>query len=818
MILILLMLASVFAEPVYVHVTGLGAQPNVSVHHQANTEEIWMLPNGKQDWVGVFDAPSYQYWNIEVEQDGIPLYHSIIRQQSRHIYLGYDLHNKKLQYHHASGSRQELIAHDKLWLWYRLGWFLIALVVVEGVARLRKKTPAVRVLPFWTTPMFFLLLSMVWLRAYTPDQLSGVHYDTLGTYWLMNSAPSWEGIFDPLSNRPEGVHYRRLDSFVLYAIALIFSWVPTPWLFGLLSLIALSTSGWAASKLAQEYGADRGMSWLAGIAYSFNGFVASALLEGHIYHLLQPWLPLCLIYAHRAFTRPSGNQKNGVLMGIFWGLCLLSSAYIGLCASIALLAFGLYYKVWQTISRIYGGAVLMVVVGLLYIYLYQSGAPLSSGRDASSMMISSLNLSNFWGYTPQVDRALHAQSLGMLAVPFALALLAHHLVPYRNGRNLFLLLSGLSLLFALGCFVSFDAVEPIFPMPLLWLKELPILRSIGFPIRLAWPFLLGVGVLAALSAQSLKQRAHWVWVLLVLCTVESVVSPNLKGRQLSIPYEAPEVLVQSDGASLELYPVVVSGVQHSDLPMWFSAQSCFWQTFHKRGISENCVTTIPSQHKRVEHTSAFLDVLFKDTSKALEYLREAQFSQVVLFPDLYHHGDYIRIKSALSALEQTKSSNGGLYTEAYQVPSVLQPVKESVQRRVWGKASSGKMRKLKLRIQSDNNLSYILLNQERHSLKKEPVTDVYYAYITQDVEEEATLLVYDTTEKELWSGVFFPAVEKETLCLDTAKSWQLCTPYTGNHPINKEVGSVSRWLWLIFLGGLVLIEYLRHRYPLKRHL
>ena len=48
----------------------------------------------------------------------------------------------------------------------------------------------------------------------------------------------------------------------------------------------------AERSAASDLGVGRPASLLAGIAYGYSGIAGNVILEGHVYHLLNPWLPL----------------------------------------------------------------------------------------------------------------------------------------------------------------------------------------------------------------------------------------------------------------------------------------------------------------------------------------------------------------------------------------------------------------------------------------------------------------------------------------------------------------------------------------------
>lgn len=806
MILFLLGFLFVQAEPLYVHVSGISAQPQATIQNRGEAQDLMMLPNGDNEWVGVIDTDDYHFWNIHISTAQKTFFRGIVRNQSQHIYFGYDNQNQSLQPYTKQGTRNDRIQQDQNWLWLRGLWFLCAWILIEVALRAPQTSRKFKQIPAWTTPIFFVILSILWVGW--NEGLAGVQYDALGTYWFADRASTWNSLFDSHTNWPTGAEYKRLDSFVFFVVSILFQWLPTSTWLPLFSITAITLSGWAASHLAQELGATRQASWLAGVTFIFHGLSASALLEGHVYHLLLPWLPICILFAWRA-TKTQKNIRNSLYTALFWFLCLLTSAYLGLATTIALAIIWIVRKGW-TIKSTYAGIGCIIVLSAFYMLLYTDGQAVSSGRDAASMMVGSVNLSNFLGFTPQVDRELHAQSLGILAVPLFLALGAHRYTYKRQDTHIMWFVALIVLCFAFGCFVSLASVTPIFPMPLLWLSELPLFRSIGFPIRLSWPFLLFIGVLASLTASKIR----YVHVIIIWCVAEIFLSNQYQTRQQEVPYTLPDVYQNTNGASLELYPITPSGNQHSDLPMWYSAYSCFFQTMHHQPIAENCVSTISSSHTRVPVAKEFIQKLLSGSPfEAWEGVKENQFTHIVLYPDLYTLGDYKRLSYALR--NHTKEESRQVwYMERYAIP--LQ--KEIVQNHTpntWGEKVLGTTESTTFRISASIPLSYLTINGQKHVIQKEPVTDLYRALCTQKIKTKAEIIVFDSDNSPVWKGSFFPATSNEFLYIDIQSGWQLASPYTTSNPINKEVGNKSKWIWIMLLIGGGLVYCIRIIYPIR---
>ena len=806
MILFLLGFLFVQAKPLYIHVSGMSEQPQATIQSRGKPHELMMLPNGENEWVSVIDTEEYHFWNIHILTAQKTFFHGIVRNQDQHIYFGYDNQNQSLQPYQKNGTRNDRILQDQTWLWYRGFWFVCAWFLIEIALRFPQKTTIAKQPPAWTTPIFFAILSFLWVGW--NKGLAGVQYDTLGTYWFADRASTWNGLFDPNTNWPQGVEYKRLDSFVFFFVSILFQWLPTSFWLPFFSIAAMTFSGWAAAKFAQELGATRQASWLAGITFIFHGLTASALLEGHVYHLFLPWLPLCLIFAWRS-TKTQKSTKNAVYTALLWFFCLLTSAYLGLATTIAVVLIWTFRQGW-TIKPTYVGIGCIAVLSMAYMILYTGGQEISNGRDVTSMMIGSINLSNFLGFTPQVDQELHAQSLGILAIPLFLALGAHLYTYKRQDTHILWIIAIISICFAFGCFVSFASVTPIFPMPLLWLSDLPLFRSIGFPIRLSWPFLLCIGVLSSLAASKIR----YVYIIIVLCVAEIFLSSQLQTRQQQIPYTIPDVYNKVHGVSLELYPITPSGQQHSDLPMWFSAYSCFFQTQHHQPIAENCISTISNSHNRIPISNNFVQhILAGNALQAWTILKENQFSHIMLYPDLYTSGDYKRLSYALR--HDTKNESKQVWYMERYTHSFQDKTLQENNSLTWGEKVLGTAKTTTFTISSPTDVSHMTINGQKHVIQKEPVTGLYRSLCTQEINTKAEVIIFDSKNNPLWSGSFFPAVSNEYLYINTLSGWILASPYTASNPINQEVGTQSKWIWFMLLlcGGFVWC--FRCLYPIR---
>ncbi|MEC7986067.1 MAG: hypothetical protein VX278_12965, partial [Myxococcota bacterium] len=481
------------AEPLHIEVQGLQKEPEAILHVRGESISVPLQSASAQIWTADTDVPWQRFLHLHLRNpvSKETLYRGILERKpgETSIYLGIDNSGEIINEFSSAGTQHRIKKNERNWLLARVAWFALVLAMAawffRGSSPVLQRKRESHLLSWWSTPLFFLLMSLGWngTALFRPG-VPGLHFDTLGTYWFMSRAQEWSWFVDPLTAWPEGANYGQLDSFVLYGLVHMLGWLSAEYLFKGILLVAPIVSAWAASRFAEELGAKRPWSWIAGIAYGFNGLAAATVLEGHVYHLLQPWLPLCAMWWWKTLCH--GTKKDAVLAAIFWGLCLLTSAYIGLSASLVIFAFWIGHKGWKQPQSFWGLGVILGIF-LLYFSLYRSSPGMSDGRDFNSMMVGALNLGNFFGHRPMIDHSLHSQALGVLAIPLFLAVHAFDILPRRSGRRVLWGTAFLSLSFAFGSFVTLDSLQPIFPLPLFFLGDVPLLGSIGFPIRLAWP-------------------------------------------------------------------------------------------------------------------------------------------------------------------------------------------------------------------------------------------------------------------------------------------------------------------------------------------
>jgi hypothetical protein len=529
-------------------------------------------------------------------------------------------------------------------------------------------------------PLIWLGLSLAWTWPAAlagPGRLVGRHFDTQGTIWTIDAAPRLiSGLADAATCWPLGAEYSNIDSFVLLPVAAALHWVGAVRLHAWLGILGVAATAWAASGMAQAMGARRPWSLIAGGIFAFSGLAASALLEGHVYHVMGPWLPL-MVWALWRATDAEGRMLHGLLGGLCFALALLTTGYLGVAAallSIGLLIGGIWTRRGAAALPTLGFVLIALPVGLAYLSMFAGGTDLVTGYSSpETLRIGSISMASIGLPTAEVDRVGHSWAMVLSPLGLVLALLAPRLLG-ADPRRLLLLLSGLlSLLLAMGpdLAVGSGSTDPLLPSPLGWVWDLPGGNYLRFPGRIAWAWNLVAGGLGALSAQAIAsrvgRRARW---LLLALLVEAFVLVGLPWRQVSRPAGAPELLRTASGPIFALLPEGTNPNGEAD--SWMSALSCLHQVDHGKPIADDCVTVPATGSPRVFLGRWVAARIIEGRGPAAwERLSELGFTNLAWFPDLVHPSTAQRIETALSELDEIPGQGGpgGGQVRLFQLPS-----------------------------------------------------------------------------------------------------------------------------------------------------
>lgn len=482
------------------------------------------------------------------------------------------------------------------------------------------------------------------------DWLVGRHFDLQGTVWLIDAAPRFEaGGLDRLSGAPLGARYARLDSWTLAALAWALRGIDAVRLHNALQVIGAWSSAWAAERFAAALGARPPASWIAGLSYGMSGLAASALLEGHVYHLLDPFLPLCAWAWWRA-CRPDGRPMHGALAAAGFGGALLTTAYHGVVAAVLVVVIGAAALLRRELRAGPAAAAALgaAAVGLPYVWAFL-GAP---EAVAVAAPVAAAGALAFTPPSPELDRVGHSLSAHLPATTLALAALCPFLLREQLGWRRLWLAGAASALLALGPSLS-PPRGAVAALPAAALQLVEGGALLRFPVRFAWGCSLLWGALAARAAAELSLGRRWAsFLLLGLLLIDLGFWGGMPGRQRRQPAGAPSAYAGS-GPVLDLLPEHLG--RQDDLSAQLQALVCSYQVWHQRPIADDCVTPFPDRNPRVAITRGLLGAAAE--GRAAPYLQERGFVAVALHPDLFAAGDRARLEALLSALDPAPVSS-----------------------------------------------------------------------------------------------------------------------------------------------------------------
>jgi hypothetical protein len=499
------------------------------------------------------------------------------------------------------------------------------------------------------------------------DAMVGRHFDLQGTIWFISMARRLgpEGL-DPLTGWPGGADYARLDSFTLALIARLSPGVPAVQLHNLLQVLGVWLTAVAAERCAAGIGARGPWSLLAGLSYGGSGLAASALLEGHVYHLLDPGLPLCLWAWWRA-GQPGGRPAHGALAGLGFGIALWTTAYHGVVAALLVAVLGLAALLRRELRAGPALAALGVALalGMPYIALFSHG----DGGSGAGVAPPGGGLLAFAPPGPAVDADGHSLSAHLPATIGALAALSPLALGRAPGWGRLAAAGALCAVLALGPTLSPPQGAPtLLPAALLVLVD-PA-GHFRFPLRFAWGSALVAAALGARVAAALAARSpRAALALFPLLIVDLVFWGGMPGRQRSAPAGAPSAYAAAPAGLgvIDLLPAPIAGQDEPAARQ--QALVCSYQVWHQRPIPDDCIRPQPTHNPRLAASAALLAAL--DAGAAPAWLASARIGAVALHPDLFAPGDRARLQAALGALDPAPviSVDHGARVELYRAPA-----------------------------------------------------------------------------------------------------------------------------------------------------
>lgn len=502
--------------------------------------------------------------------------------------------------------------------------------------------------------LFYLIVSVIWswpLALSPAASTVSLHFDQFPAAWLVHAAPDyWDGVYEG-SAWPDGEPLARLDSFLFLGLAfLLHGLVPGLLLTNLLVLLGPPLSALAAERFARvAFDIKPPASLIAGLAFGFAPLATVGLLEGHVYYLLNPWLPAC--------ATALVQRRDGAAL-LHWTLCLLTTAYMGINASLLIVAVLLYQR--RFAPRLLVG---MAVVGGAYAAFFLSSAVHSQTGADAAVRLGNASLTTLIAWTPWLD--LNRHSLGPAFGPGVLALAL--LAPWAGvpHARFWLGLGLLTLLLTLGPVLELGVARlegwPTLLYPLL---KTGIFDTFRFPIRFAWVGALVLGGLAA----ALSARARWVGVLLGLVLLDVLVFSGAYLRLRAHPAPVPSIYrALPEGPVLDLYPDV-GGIQE-DIGFYFQNLSCYYQMEHQRPILDRCLNTDLDRNPR-RAFSATLHAQLLEGADVASTLKTSGIASVVVHANLYQpHERSAVINGLTQALgpPPLQSTDGGEWLLGWRV-------------------------------------------------------------------------------------------------------------------------------------------------------
>lgn len=537
---------------------------------------------------------------------------------------------------------------------------------------------------------FFLLLSFAfsWPLVLAPfSQHVSQQWDMYTLVWLMQAVSvedaAW--IFNG-SAWPLGEPLYRMDSFLMASVAALFGGWLDPWVFpALWTLLGPVLSAWAAERVAARiFDARWPWSLIAGGCFGFCGMAVTSLLEGHVYALLNPWLPL-LLGSWVLALREDGTLRQGLFAGVCWSLCLLTSAYTGLVASLLVLVVASPIIVHRKTSwRGLGGAALTSLpVGLVYVRMFvahgesvRTPTTASIGDPLRVLDAGSIHLDTLAGWNGAVDMVKHSVSGPLGYTALSLALFAPIVVVHRKYVKTLMALALVGLIFALGPQLQLHDDDLNIPLVLYGVGILGDAASFfHFPSRLLWLCTLGLGMLGAVVATHIAEHRNVKWaiplLLFMVVDVLCITGAPFRTRQVSavaptIYQEAPDSL-----AVLDLFPEF--GTFNADMSLYVNNLSCSYQVEHRRPIASQCLGTTVGKGPRVV-LSKWLSGVFlsnQGLSEVVPSMQALGFGAVVLHPDFYSHTDRPLMVAGLTEVMGPPSAvrtDGGEHLMLFTVP------------------------------------------------------------------------------------------------------------------------------------------------------
>ena len=587
------------------------ATVDIEVHGGADRIEVTWLGEvrGAEGDAARFDGAQVRFLPVRIEA-GPLRYEAIEVLPAGDVTLHYGRNERGIRRLSGPGGEAAVANRERRGVWFSAAMSLIALLAVVGMGRGRpREYPWPRAL----SPVLWLVLAVAWTWPAALGGPTGLHFDALGTLWSIDAAARLlPGLTDPLTGYPAGADYSAFDSYLMLPLAALMGPLGAARVHGLLAVLGVAGSAWAAEGFARAVGAKGPFALLAGFAFAFSGIAANALLEGHVYHVVDPWLPL-FGWAWWRATSDGGTWKHAVLAGLAFDAALLTTGYLGVACALMAIGFWVGGRKRPGLWAVPVVAPVLMGVG----WLVASASP---EVTEASLRVGSASLRALFAPGAELDRAEHSMALALDGVVLALLVLGRGPARLRWTA-----------LVALG--IAF------FGLPT---------DLVRFPARMAWTFGLCGGVYAAVAAGQLGRGAV---ALIPASALWSFVVVALPWRQQGLVAEAPML----EGPTLELLPRDLN--PNGDLDVWLSASACYGQTLHGQPLAEDCVTVPVTANPRARLNEELTGALHGGPWPDL-----GAYDALVTRPDLLREGDRERLLARLGPPEMRAEGAENLWS------------------------------------------------------------------------------------------------------------------------------------------------------------
>ncbi|MBM74287.1 MAG: hypothetical protein CMK59_02700 [Proteobacteria bacterium] len=692
----------------------------------------------------------------------------------------------------SAGDFDDVKKAESNWVIQRAVWIALVWGVIGFCLRreAQKGMPQLHI-PMWASLVMWVLFSaLIQGPAMFSEHIPGRFFDALGSYWLLARAGSFDGFFDPLSQWPDGVDYTALDSYLFFGWGLL--GIPPLWAYKLWMILGSGLSAWAAQVWSEELGAKAPWSWLAGLGFAFSGLMSKVVLEGHIYLLMLPWLPLCGLFWWRANKR-GGKIKDALLAALFFFLCLMTSAYVGLSCVLLILGIWVGQRGWRRSTPLWALSVFPLL--LFYVYVFYEAPSQAQTRSLASTVLGSNNLFALLGASPEIERHGHAQSAAFLPSVLGLALIAPALLSRRSGNRVLWGTALVSLVFSMGPVLTLGFQNSLMFLPFMWIRS--IFPQLGFPVRLSMTFFLLSSIVASLVLTKWVQKNRWTGLFLLVAFAEVLFWVKLPFQSSMQTTVSPLVSKNSKGAYFPLFPQSISVAVGYDPEMSFAAQACLFQAQERRPTPLNCVSIDQSRAVYARLKDEIFQALHFDKDLP-EELYQMGYRELIWYPLYFSKSDREWISQELS---RRFGSGRTVKDDVWWAESftLTPPKKTSI-------SASTAPEYLNFywnsRLASNTQAQYVLEHANKaYSLSKVQTMPFWRAQIPH---VEGEVLSVFKGDHKVWSG--YLNSNRTELFVSEEKGVVVMSPLSNTPLIPSNLEQVLLWGWgLIFLAGGVLV-------------